>query len=259
MMPAWFIAHGSPLLAMENNAYTHALSDLGNHLRPKSIVIFSAHWENPVQQIGATVHNTTIYDFGGFPPELYQLTYPAPGNPELAETIQCLFQDSGIVSELDHRRGLDHGAWVILRQLFPEADIPVVALSVNAGLPPAEQYRIGSALTELRSRDVLIIGSGVTVHNFSELGPDNESGAPWAAEFDQWVWERIARWDMNDLFDYAQLAPHARRAVPPRAREHFIPLFYALGSCHDQPAGQELHRSYRYGTLSHVIWQFGSG
>lgn len=259
MLPTFFLAHGSPMLAVEDTPYTRFLESLGAGLKPKAILLLSAHWESPIQMVSQVDQYRTIYDFGSFPQALYQITYPAKGDAELSARIGRLFESEAIPYRIEQSRGLDHGAWVPLRRLFPQADIPVIAMSVNPDLDPAEMYRIGKALASLRADDILIIASGVTVHNFGTLrlrspGPEAD---PWAAEFDDWVIGKAAQWDLPSLFRYDSLAPHARLAVPPQGNEHFIPLFYAMGATDDQRTARELHRSYQYGNLSHVVWQFG--
>jgi 4,5-DOPA dioxygenase extradiol len=259
VVPALFIAHGSPMLAIEENPYAQFLASLGGRLRPKGIVLFSAHWESDAQMVSRVETYRTIYDFGGFPDALYRVQYPAKGDAALAERIGGMLAEQGIAHQFDQRRGLDHGAWVPLRRIYPNADIPVIAMSVNANLAPHEQYRIGKALSGLRSEDVLIVGSGVTVHNFSTIRFRDPSGEPdaWAAEFDDWILKRASQWDLEALFRYESLAPHARLAVPPQGREHFIPLFYTMGAADDDRTAKELHRSYEFGNLSYVAWQFG--
>lgn len=260
MLPAFFVAHGSPMLAIEENPYSEALGALGKALHPKAIVLFSAHWESTEQLVSAVDSYRTIYDFGGFPEALYRVQYPARGDIALAGEIGRLLSAEGVPFQPDHQRGLDHGAWVPLRRLFPAVDVPVVAMSVSAELSPQEQYRIGKALGRLREQDVLIIGSGVTVHNFGTINWHAPAGAadPWAVEFDDWVLNKAAGWDLDALFAYESLAPHARIAVPPGGNEHFVPLFYAMGAADGNRSAKELHRSYEMGNLSYVLWQFGA-
>lgn len=156
-----FFAHGAPSIVLEDNAYTKLLKEFKDQMpKPKAIVLFSAHWEETVQSVGAAATYDTIYDFGGFQDELYQMTYPAHGDPALVEQIQQLLTAGGVKNVRDEQRGLDHGAWAVLKLLYPEADIPVVAMSVNRDLPNAQQYEIGKALAALREQDVLIIASG---------------------------------------------------------------------------------------------------
>ena len=260
MIPSLFIAHGAPLLAIENNEYTQFLNQLGQTLpKPRAVVLFSAHWEATVQRVSNVDEYETIYDFGGFPEALYQIQYPAKGHLELTEEIKALFDKQGIPFEVETKRGLDHGAWVVLRMLYPNADIPVISMSVSQHLTPQQQYEIGKSLSALREKDVLIIGSGGTVHNLRAVGwhKDGKEIDQWAVDFDQWLEENLNKWDLESLFNYNSLAPNAEVAVPPYGKEHFIPLFYAMGAGDDVKQAKLLHRSYRYGNLSHSIWQFG--
>lgn len=260
MMPSLFIAHGAPLLAIENNEYTQFLSELGKTLpRPKAIVLFSAHWESPIQKVSDVEEYSTIYDFGGFPEALYRIQYPAQGDTQVAKDIQELFAKHHIPYETETRRGLDHGAWVILRLLYPKADIPIISMSVNPRLTPEKQYKIGKSLAGLREKDILIIGSGGTVHNLGALKMVSDNGEvdDWALDFDEWLARHLKNWNLEALFQYNTLAPTARLAVPPYGNEHFIPIFYAMGAADDQQKAELIHRSYRYGNLSHSVWQFG--
>jgi 4,5-DOPA dioxygenase extradiol len=255
MMPSYFFAHGAPSIVLEHNDYTQLLKTFREHTpRPKAIVLFSAHWEETVQSIGAAETYETIYDFGGFQDELYRMTYPAPGDRTLSEQVQSLFSKHNIQSVLDEKRGLDHGAWAILKLLYPEADIPVIALSVNRLLSNEQQYQMGQALSELREQNVLIIGSGGTVHNLRRLNWGSEGIDEWAGQFDNWLQEKLETWDTEALFHYRELAPYAREAVP--TSEHFIPLLLAMGTGDANRQAKLIHRSYQYGNLSLSCWQF---
>ncbi|MEJ8548282.1 class III extradiol ring-cleavage dioxygenase [Brevibacillus borstelensis] len=260
-MPSLFLAHGAPLLAIERNQYTEALKQLAKELsRPKAIMIFSAHWESCVQAVGTTEFNATIHDFGGFPRELYEIQYPAKGDPALAAKTMQAFAKVNISAQAEPVRGLDHGAWVVLRMMYPEADIPVVSLSVNPYLSPEEQYAIGKALRAFRDDGVLIIASGGTVHNFAYMNmrSDTEEGDEWAVQFEEWLRDKIEAWDLESLFRYETLAPYARQAVPAHGSEHFVPLLYAMGAADEDRTAAREHISFRYGSLSHVIWKFGA-
>ncbi|CAJ1003997.1 dioxygenase family protein [Brevibacillus aydinogluensis] len=262
MLPSLFIAHGAPTLAVEKNAYTDALKELAGQLkRPRAIVIFSAHWESPVQEIGSADVFSTIHDFGGFPRELYEIQYPAAGDRLLAEETATLLRSAGVSVRFHPSRGLDHGAWVVLRLMYPDADIPVVPMSVNPALTPQEQYDIGRALRALRRRDILIIGSGGTVHNFAKINMWAKPGQAdeWAVQFEEWLAETLTAWDLPALYRYRELAPYANWAVPRHGSEHFVPLLYAMGAADDDRRAQRLHLSFQLGSLSHVIWQFGAG
>ncbi|MUT68795.1 dioxygenase [Paenibacillus sp. NEAU-GSW1] len=255
MLPSYFFAHGAPSIVLEDNDYTQLLKQFKEHTtKPKAIVLFSAHWEEQIQTIGAADTYETIYDFGGFQDELYQMTYPAHGNRELSEEIQSLFSKHGIQSVSNEKRGLDHGAWAVLKLLYPDADIPVVALSVNRHLSNAQQYEIGKALQELREQDILIIGSGGTVHNLRNLNWRSEGVDEWAAQFDSWIQDKVESWDTESLFQYDKIAPYAQEAVP--TNEHFIPLLLAMGTGDANRQAKLLHRSYQYGNLSLSCWQF---
>lgn len=255
MMPSFFLAHGAPSLVIEDNAYTEFLQKLAAELpQPDAIVVFTAHWESDVQLISRAQTHGTLYDFYGFPDEMYQMTYPAPGNPQLADRISELLNTSGIPSRQDETRPLDHGVWALLKLLYPNADIPVVAMSVNPFLAPAEQYRIGQALAPLRQENVLIIGSGGTVHNLRRLQWGGGQTASWAVEFDEWIADKLRTWDIEALFRYEELAPYAKEAVP--RNEHFIPLFPVLGSADNTKQATRLHQMYQYGSLSLAAWQF---
>ncbi|WP_195574085.1 DODA-type extradiol aromatic ring-opening family dioxygenase [Paenibacillus sp. 1001270B_150601_E10] len=255
MIPSYFIAHGAPSLVLEDHAYTEMLKQFAGHIpKPKAIVIFSAHWEEPIQTISAVDRHHVIYDFGGFQEELYKMTYPARGSRPLSEQIQMLFSKQEIASKLNVERGLDHGAWAVLKLIYPDADIPVVALSVNRYLTNEQQYYIGKALSELREQDVLIIGSGGTVHHLSRLNWRSDHVDEWAEAFDQWLDHKLETWDIDALMNYRELAPHATEAVP--TSEHFIPLLLAMGSGDKNRRAKLLHRSYQYGNLSLSCWQF---
>ncbi|WP_338540946.1 DODA-type extradiol aromatic ring-opening family dioxygenase [Paenibacillus tundrae] len=255
MMPSLFIAHGAPSLALEENAYTEFLQELGQTLpKPKAIVLFSAHWEATTQQVSSVAEYETIYDFGGFQPELYQIKYPAQGHAETTAEVERLFTEAGIPVQTDDVRGLDHGAWVVLRLLYPEADIPVVTLSVNRYLTGQQQYQVGQALGSLREQDVLVIGSGGTVHNLRRLNWGSNEIDPWALEFDNWLQDKLENWDTESLFAYDTLAPSAQAAVP--TPEHFVPLLLAMGAGDRNKQATLMFKAYQLGNLSLSCWKF---
>lgn len=255
-LPSFFVAHGSPTLALEDNEYTRFLQKLTQALpAPKAVVVFSAHFDSPDQLLTGDEALDTIHDFYGFPEEMYDIRYPAPGSPELSQEIASLLRASNLPYKIVTGRGLDHGAWVILRIMYPDAKLPIVSLSVDSKRSPKEQYEIGRMLQSLREQDVLIIGSGGTVHNLRLLGQG--SPAPWAAEFDEWIGTNLKSWNLQALFDYEKKAPHAREAVPEYGREHFIPLFYAMGVADNDRHAKRLFQDYQYSTLSLNCWQFG--
>ena len=255
-MRSYFLCHGSPRLALERNEYTEHLRQIAEiNSHPEAIIIFTAHWESETLAITATDDTyETIYDFGGFSEELYSLTYPAKGSVRIAQMLKDTFAAHSIDARLDTRRGLDHGTWVPLRLMYPKANIPVVQLSVNPFLPLAEQYRIGQALASWKEQNVLIIGSGATVHNLRTLSWHSSHAERWAVEFDDWLIDRLQAWNTEELFRYRSLAPHAVYAVP--REEHLVPLFIAMGTGDERKQANVLHRFYNYGTLSHISIEF---
>lgn len=254
MIPALFLAHGSPMMAIEQNKYTDFLNTLGKSILPKAIVVFTAHWDNELLTI-SSMDDTygTIYDFYGFPRELYEIKYPAKGSKVLATRISDLLKTKGISSKEDSTRGLDHGAWTLLMHLYPEANIPVVQISVNSKLPIKDQYKIGEALKILGSEDVLILGSGNSVHNLGAVKWDTNSVDAWAKDFDEWIISKIENKDLTALNDYRRLAPNATLAVP--TAEHFIPLIIAMGSG-NLIHPEIIHSGYELGNLSYLCYKF---
>jgi len=259
VIPALFVAHGSPMVAIERSAYGDFLDNFGRTFpRPKAIVVFSAHWESPVQMVSEVEAYSTLYDFGGFPEALYRVKYPAKGDRELSRQIEGLLAAEGITYGVEKERGLDHGSWTILHRMYPAADIPVIAMSVDADLTPAEQFRLGNALSSLRADDILIVGSGVTVHNFQLFqAQDNPDVLAAVRAFDHWLEEKLHNWDTDALFDYEAQAPHAQLAVPPNGREHFVPLFYAMGAAGDSQHVRTLHHSWLMHIMTNTVYQFG--
>jgi 4,5-DOPA dioxygenase extradiol len=255
MIPSLFVCHGSPMLAIEDNAYTRSLRETGERIQPKAIVIFTAHWESQITTISFKddIYDT-IYDFGGFSPELYQIKYPAKGSTAMASLMEERFKTAGIPTKRDETRGLDHGSWVMLSYLYPNADIPVVQISVNPFLSAKEQFEIGQAIRGLGNEGILVIGSGGTSHNLWEIHWGQTTPEAWTVEFDDWLIDKIQKRDLESLFNYEELAPNARLAVP--RPEHFVPLFIAMGSGDENRQAKLLHRSYDAGTLSLISFEF---
>lgn len=254
MISSLFLCHGGPTIVIEKNEYINFLKDLGKKLNPKAIVIFTAHWENETTTISSLKGTyDMIYDFYGFQDELYSIEYPAKGSVEVAFKVQTMLRNNGIDSHLDENRGLDHGAWDVLYLMFPKADIPVIQMSVNPQLSMDKQYELGRAIKELGSNDILVIGSGSTVHNLATVDWNSEKAEEWAVEFDNWLIEKIENNDKEALFRYRQQAPYAKRAVP--REEHLVPLFIAMGSGNNEKP-KVLHQSYVYGTLSYICFEF---
>lgn len=222
-----------------------------------AIVIVSAHWEAPGPiRVNAAPRPDLIYDFGGFPPALYELRYPAPGSPAVAEEALTLLADAGLRAASEERRGWDHGVWIPLRLLYPEADVPVVEVSLPLSREPEMVLRMGAALVPLRRRGVLLLGSGGIVHNLRLARLDRENGPveEWARAFDDWVRERIERRDLQELAQYRTRAPHADLAVP--ESEHFDPLLFAVGAAEPGDETKEIASGFQYANLSLSSYAF---
>jgi 4,5-DOPA dioxygenase extradiol len=257
-LPAVFVSHGAPTLAVEQNDTVEFLKRLGGELgRPKAILCVSAHWNTEVPAVSAAERPETIHDFGGFPEELYRLRYPAPGAPDLAGRVRQLLGEAGLACTVLPTRGLDHGAWVPLKLIYPQADVPVTQLSVQPLLGTGHHFRLGRALAPLRGAGVLILATGSATHNLSRIG---RGGVPpgWAREFDEWLLRKISDGALEELLDYRRLAPHAAVAHP--TDEHLLPLFVAMGagSAESAPRGRSLHRGWTWGSLSMAAYGFGS-
>ena len=255
--PALFVSHGSPTLPLEQGAATDFLRQLGPSLgRPKAILVVSAHWDTAQPAVSAAGHPETIYDFYGFPPELYRLRYPAPGAPGLAKRAAGLLADAGLQPQVDPQRGLDHGAWTSLMLMYPKADIPVTQLSIQSHLGPAHHVRLGEALRPLRDEGVLIFTSGGATHNLRELSYQrgNPVPQPWVLEFSEWLADAVLAGRREDLVGYREKAPHAVRNHP--TDEHLIPLFVALGASGPGAAAQRLHSSISSSVISMDAYRF---
>jgi 4,5-DOPA dioxygenase extradiol len=228
--PAVFVSHGSPMMAIEPGRAGAALAALGRDLpRPEAVLMVSAHWETAAPAVSTVRRPETIHDFGGFPPALYELRYPAPGAPAVGERVKQLLDGAGLATSIDAGRGLDHGAWVPMRYLYPDADVPVTQLSIQPHLSPVHHYRMGEALRPLLEEGVMIIGSGSLTHNLREWrGRADDAPQPYVSEFQDWVRQAIAQKDVAALLDYRRLAPHAVRAHP--TDEHWLPIFVAMGA-----------------------------
>ncbi len=232
-LPALFVSHGSPMFAIESGATGALLTRAGTQLSPKSVVIMSPHWMARSPAVMTTAAPTTWHDFGGFPPALYQLQYPAPGAPALGQQVIELLAQAGITAQADATRPLDHGAWVPLMHLFPAAQVPVVQVALPARVGPQAVYAMGQALASLRTQGVLLIGSGSMTHNLQEFFSNDRPGLhdappPYVTEFARWIEAAVLRGDLPALLAYAEQAPHAARAHP--TDDHFLPLFFALGA-----------------------------
>jgi 4,5-DOPA dioxygenase extradiol len=255
ILPSVFVSHGAPSLAIEKNDTVEFLRGLGADLgRPRAILCVSAHWATRVPTISSAERPETIYDFGGFPAELYRVRYDAPGAPGLAARAAELLSAAGISSELSSVRGLDHGAWVPLSLMYPERNVPVTQLSVQPGAGASAHFRMGRALAPLRREGVLILATGGATHNLYKLGR-GDVAPDWAARFDEWLDEKIRGGEYEALLDYQRLAPHAELAHP--TDEHLLPLFVAAGAGENDAPGRGLHKGWTHGSLSMAAYAFG--
>ncbi|QDX24747.1 dioxygenase [Sphingomonas suaedae] len=258
VQPALFVSHGSPMILFEPSPARDFLAGLGSQVaRPDAILMLSAHHDMAGPVATASPAPPTIHDFGGFPQKLFDVRYPAPGDPALAAEVAALVGGAGIAVALDGQRGLDHGAWVPLLLAWPDADIPVVQLSISSAHPPEWHYRVGQALTPLRERNVLIIGSGSLTHNLRAIFAerrDHDAAVPeWVSEFADWVQARFDVGDRDAVLHAVERGPHGRRNHP--TPDHILPLFAAMGAGGAQ--AERLHHSYTYGVLAMDAYRFG--
>jgi 4,5-DOPA dioxygenase extradiol len=250
MLPAVFVSHGAPTLPFDDVPARDFLRRLGQELpRPKAIVAVSAHWDSEAPLTSAPPANDTIHDFRGFPRQLYALDYPAPSDGLLAREISGLL--SGFGARTDTQRGLDHGAWVPLMLMYPQADIPVVQLSVQSAKGAGQHIALGRTLAPLRGEDVLVLGSGGFVHNLGQLAPMGSVEPQWSKDFSDWMDDRLLAGDDEALADYRARAPQARAAHP--SEEHLMPLFVAYGA---GGKATRLHQSATFGSLRMDAYSF---
>jgi len=251
--PVLFLSHGSPMHAIRPGAVRAVWRGIARDMpKPKAILIASAHWETSIPALTGAARPETIHDFYGFPKPLYEVQYPAPGDPALAARALALLQSAGFATAVDPQRGLDHGAWSPLLHMYPEADIPVVQVAVQTELPARHHLELGRALAPLAAESVLIIGSGHMTHNLRERRGDGP--LPYAGEFQEWVRQKIAARDLDSLADYRALNPHGIRAHP--TDEHFLPLFVALGAAGANYRAERLYAGIEMGSLAMDAYRF---
>lgn len=249
-LPSLFVSHGAPLFAVDAGTTGPALQAWGAQLPAdlRGIVIMSPHWMARGPAVMTTPQPSTWHDFGGFPPALYELNYPAPGNPALAQEVLAALQVAGIAAKADDTRPFDHGTWVPLMHLLPEARVPVVQVALPIGYGPREVYAMGAALEGLRARGVLVMGSGSMTHNLSEFFGGERAVAPYVTEFSRWIESKLSAGDLDAVLDYRAQAPHASRAHP--TEDHFLPLFFALGAAGAAARPSYLSREVMYSMLA---------
>jgi 4,5-DOPA dioxygenase extradiol len=253
-IPSIFISHAAPTIALTDNpvrAFWRGLIDeIG---RPRSILCISAHWETQVPTISRAALPKTIHDFYGFPDPLYEMRYPAPGAPELAEQVGALLRESNIEFDMDPDRGLDHGAWMPLREIAPNADVPVTQLSIQADKGLDHHIAVGRALAPLRDDGVLILASGGAVHNFAGFRPGSDRVADWADRFDDWLTGTVEAGDVDALINYR----NEDGAMAHPRDEHLLPIGVAMGAAGKDTKGRALHRGFIDGSVSTTAYAFG--
>jgi 4,5-DOPA dioxygenase extradiol len=257
-LPTLFLSHGSPMHAIEPGAAGRAWAALGRELpRPRAVLIASAHWETSVPLLTGNPAPQTIHDFGGFPDELFRLQYGAPGDPALAEQAVALLKAAGVAAGIDGCRGRDHGAWVPLRWMYPDADVPVVQLAIQPEFGAAHHLRVGRALAPLADDSVLIIGSGHATHNLRDWmsNPRRQEPLRYAKAFAEWLHDRLMARDVDALVAWREQAPEAARAHP--SDEHFLPLFVALGAAGDGTNVERFVEGFEAGALAMDSYRFG--
>jgi 4,5-DOPA dioxygenase extradiol len=261
-LPTLFLSHGSPMHAIAASEAARSWTALGRTFRPRAVVIASAHWETAVPMVTGNPKPRTIHDFGGFPAELYEIEYAAPGDPAIAAEVVALLKQAGMTGGIDGCRGLDHGAWVPLRHMYPAANVPIVQISVQPERGTAYHVELGRALAPLADDNVLIIGSGHTTHNLRDFfaarsgasTPDTRQ--TYARAFADWLFARLQAGDTDALVRYRDIAPSAARAHP--TEEHFLPLFVAWGAAGEHPRAERIFAALEAGALAMDSYAFHS-
>jgi 4,5-DOPA dioxygenase extradiol len=258
-LPSLFISHGAPTFAIEPAQAGPLLRQLGRELPlPKAVLVLSPHWVTRNVQVSTTQTPATIHDFGGFPAELYRIQYPAPGHPGVAARALELLNAGGWNATADTQRGLDHGAWVPVRHLFPDANVPVLQVSMPHTLDAAGAVRLGRTLAPLAQEGVLIVGSGSITHNLYEFRQELDAqAASYASEFVEWARRAVRSHDEDALVNYLEQAPHAQRAHP--TPDHYLPLPFALGAAANGAPVQVLDGGVTYGVIAMDTYRFGAG
>jgi 4,5-DOPA dioxygenase extradiol len=248
-MPALFIGHGHPMNALMDNSFTQKLQAIGASMeKPAAIMVVSAHWETRGTFVSVNANPHTIYDFGRFDNRLFNIKYEPQGHPVLANEVTQLGQDYHI--KTDHSMGLDHGAWTVLKYLYPKADVPVFQLSIDYTKPATYHFELANALRALRRKGVLVIGSGNIVHNLRILDWHNANAKPfdWAVEFDEKVKEKLANRNFLDLVNYQNFGTLGKMAIP--SNDHYLPMVYTLGLAEEGEHVEQLYEGIQYGSIS---------
>jgi 4,5-DOPA dioxygenase extradiol len=258
-LPTLFLSHGSPMHAVDAGGAGQAWRAIADALpKPRAILIASAHWETTLPMLTGASRLETIHDFGGFPDELYRIRYDVPGSPDLANEAAGLLRDAVLMPSINACRGIDHGAWVPLKWMYPARDVPVVQVSVQPHLGPAHHLALGRALAPLAERDVLVIGSGHVTHNLRDwfMGRGASATLPYVTQFADWLQRKLEARDIDALVAYRDQAPGAERAHP--TDEHFLPLFVALGAAGDEARAEKVYDATEGVALSMDAYRFGA-
>ena len=258
-LPTLFLSHGSPMHALDAGGSGRAWRALADGLpRPRAVLMVSAHWETSLPMLTGGERLATIHDFGGFPEELYRIRYDAPGSPTVAREASALLHEAGISSSINGCRGIDHGAWVPLKWMYPDRDVPVVQLSVQPALDTTHHLEMGRALAPLTERDVLVIGSGHVTHNLRDwmMTRGSQAPLPYVTEFARWLETTLAARDEDALLAYRDQAPSATRAHP--TEEHFLPMFVALGAAGSAARSERVHVAMEGTALAMDAYRFAA-
>lgn len=255
-MPVVFIGHGSPMNAIDTNPYTKALNALGKRLpKPKAILVVSAHWMTEGTYVTEMQNPKTIHDFYGFPQALFDVKYPAPGSPEIAQLVKDNVMNPKVHGDKE-AWGLDHGTWAVLRHMYPEANIPVLQLSIYMAQPPEYHVKIGQQLAKLREHGVLILGSGNLVHNLRQIRWEPTAPAfDWAVEFDQWTKQKITDRDFNAVLNDFHKTKAGQLSVP--SMDHYYPMHYILGAVDSKDELKFEYEEMQNGSISMRSFTFG--
>ncbi len=257
-LPTLFLSHGSPMHALQAGKAGEVWAALAAALpKPKAVLMVTAHWETNLPMFSGNASPSMIYDFGGFPDALYKIQYAAPGEPDVAARAQALLKDAGFTAGVDGCRGFDHGTWVPLLKMYPDADVPIVQLSVQTAMNPRHHFEVGRALAPLTKEGVLIVGSGHLTHNLRDwmMSRGQTAHAAYAVKFQAWVYQHLATHDVDALTHYRDQAPEALRAHP--TEEHFLPLFVALGAAGEDAKVQRVFDGFEGSALAMDAYRFG--
>lgn len=255
-MPLLFIGHGHPMNALWDNDFTQTLTRLGQGIdKPSAVLVISAHWETIGTYVSVNPRPRTIYDFGGFPDELFRVKYEPKGHPELARELKSLVTMTDVIE--DHEMGLDHGAWTVLKFIWPDADVPVFEMSMDYSQPASYHYQLGEQLKALRRKGVLILCSGNIVHNLRMVDWRNIDAKPydWNIEFDEFVKQQLEQRNFDALVNYQNAGLAAQLSVP--TNDHYLPLMYAVGLIEKDEPIRTIYEGYQFGSLSMRCFQAG--